>query len=580
MAEENIAFSVDVNASGGAKSLADLKKEFKSLQQELSNTKTGTADYQRTLEKLGATKDEIGDLRDTINALNPEGKVAAFAKVGSTIASGFAAAQGAAALFGAESEELQKTMLKVQAAMALAEGIKGITAAGDAFAVLNTVMKANPILAIVAGFTALTAVVATLYNNYKDANSVSAELESNHQKLKASTEKLTSSIDIQIQSLKGLKSNDEEILALTEKKLKANILLEQSSLRVALAKQAEQEAEFNYNEQVLRLAGKNAEADTLRAIRTKEARDATNTAIESLKASIAGLSEFHNTQEQKKLDATADANKKSIDELNKSLKEKEALQKKHIDEILAYQKAAQDEIDKYIKDSNIEARKRLETKAEENKAFDDAELNASFTQVAAISGNKKKAEEQDRAEKQKTMETNLDTTKKGLQAAQAITDLVFAHQLRQAKGNAEKEKEIRKKQFNVNKAFGIANAVVDGVGAVQKALNNPYPLNLVLAVISGVLAAANVVKIASTKFDDGGSGGGAADIGGSIGGAAAAPVVAAPNNTVTKINDDGSVASDKRVQQPAIVIENKIVETDITSKQSNVARIEETAKFG
>lgn len=580
MAEENIAFSVDVNASGGAKSLADLKKEFKSLQQELSNTKTGTADYQRTLEKLGATKDEIGDLRDTINALNPEGKVAAFAKVGSTIASGFAAAQGAAALFGAESEELQKTMLKVQAAMALAEGIKGITAAGDAFAVLNTVIKANPILAIVAGFTALTAVVATLYNNYKDANSVSAELESNHQKLKASTEKLTSSIDIQIQSLKGLKSNDEEILALTEKKLKANILLEQSSLRVALAKQAEQEAEFNYNEQVLRLAGKNAEADTLRAIRTKEARDATNTAIESLKASIAGLSEFHNTEEQKKLDATQQANKKSLDDLKKSEKEKLEVEKKHLDDLLLLQKQAQDDIRKYIKDENEKARKRLETKQEEIVYFGDKE-----TETITNNYNKKKdkrekdAEEEIELEK-KTQAAKSESVRKGLQAAQAITDLVFAHQLRQAKGNAEKEKEIRKKQFNVNKAFGIANAVVDGVGAVQKALNNPYPLNLVLAVISGVLAAANVVKIASTKFDDGGSGGGAADIGGSIGGAAAAPVVAAPNNTVTKINDDGSVASDKRVQQPAIVIENKIVETDITSKQSNVARIEETAKFG
>lgn len=581
MAEENIAFSVDVNASGGAKSLSDLKKEFKSLQQELSNTKTGTADYQRTLEKLGATKDEIGDLRDTINALNPEGKVAAFAKVGSTIASGFAAAQGAAALFGAESEELQKTMLKVQAAMALAEGIKGITAAGDAFAVLNTVMKANPILAIVAGFTALTAVVATLYNNYKDANSVSAELESNHQKLKASTEKLTSSIDIQIQSLKGLKSNDEEILALTEKKLKANILLEQSSLRVALAKQAEQEAEFNYNEQVLRLAGKNAEADTLRAIRTKEARDATNTAIESLKASIAGLSEFHNTEEQKKLDATQQANKKSLESHEKMIADKKAADQKAFDDMFAQLLQEQQIIADQEKYRADEKKAADEKQLADDKALMDAyiqqEIDGQIKQVEVD----KWAEEEKRKEKQKTMETNLDTTKKGLQAAQAITDLVFAHQLRQAKGNAEKEKEIRKKQFNVNKAFGIANAVVDGVGAVQKALNNPYPLNLVLAVISGVLAAANVVKIASTKFDDGGSGGGAADIGGSIGGAtAAAPVVPTPNNTVTKINDDGSVASDKRVQQPAIVIENKIVETEITSKQSNVARIEETAKFG
>lgn len=571
MAEEVIR--IELGGSGGqAKSLQDLKKEYKDLQTELSKTKDGSDEYIQTLKKLGATKDEIGDLRDTISALNPEGKVAAFAKVGSTIASGFAAAQGAAALFGAESEELQKTMLKVQAAMALAEGIKGITAAGDAFAVLNTVMKANPILAIVAGFTALTAVVATLYNNYKDANSVSAELEANHQKLKESTASLTKSIDVQIQSLKGLKANDEQILELTEKKLKANILLEQSSLRVALAKQAEQEAEFNYNEQVLRLAGKNAEADTLRAIRTKEARDATNTAIESLKASIAGLSQFQNEQHQKEIDANQKVNDEKAKSNQKYLDDKKAADQKAFDDMFA--QLLQEQL--IIADQEKFRAEEKKAKDAQDMADMDAmvqyEIDSQIKQVEAD----KWAEEKKRAEKQKTMETNLATTKQGLQAAQAITDLVFAHQLRQAKGNAEKEKEIRKKQFQVNKAFGIANAVVDGVGAVQKALNNPYPLNLVLAVISGVLAAANVVKIGSTKFDDGGGGGGGSvDTGiGSIG-TASAPAVPQPNNTVTKIDDEGKV---NNIQQPTV--KAVVVETDITDKQNRVNTIQESAKFG
>lgn len=47
-------------------------------------------------------------------------------KVASGLASGFAAVQGAAALFGIENENLEKTLVKVQAAMAIAQGIGGM----------------------------------------------------------------------------------------------------------------------------------------------------------------------------------------------------------------------------------------------------------------------------------------------------------------------------------------------------------------------------------------------------------------------------------------------------------------------
>lgn len=47
-------------------------------------------------------------------------------KVSAGVASGFAAIQGAAALLGDENEDLQKALLKVQSAMAIAQGIGGI----------------------------------------------------------------------------------------------------------------------------------------------------------------------------------------------------------------------------------------------------------------------------------------------------------------------------------------------------------------------------------------------------------------------------------------------------------------------
>jgi hypothetical protein len=571
---EDIAFNLEVNTGGGAKSLSDLKKEFKELQGELAKTKTGTKEYQLALEKLGQVKDDIGDLRDTINALNPEGKVAAFAKVGSTIASGFAAAQGAAALFGAESEELQKTMLKVQAAMALAEGIKGITAAGDAFRVLNAVMLANPIAAIVVGFGALAATAVVVYNNFFKAASAAEDLTNQLNKVDEANKHINASLKAQITALSGLKGNEEEILALKEKSFKLDIERQKLALQVALAKQAEAEAEFDYIEQSLRFAGKTEEADKMRMVRTKEQRDATRDAIETLKQSIAGLQEFHNTAEQKKLDATVAANKESVANHEKMVADKKAADEKEVNDLF----------DKLTKEAQIEADiekfKNDEKKAaDEQKLADDQAMMDAYIEMetqGAIQQVKidKETEEAKRAQKEKTFNDSVNGTKQALQMTQQLTDMFFDYQLKKNKGNAAAELEIRKKQFKVNKAFGVVNAVVDGVGAVQKALNNPYPLNLILAVLSGVLAAANVAKIASAKFDGGDAGGGASDVQPGSMSTGAAPAIPQPNNTVTQINDNGTVENAKPKDQKVF-----IVETDITDSNKRVANIEETAKI-
>jgi len=130
----------------------------------------------------------------------------------------------------------------------------------------------------------------------------------------------------------------------------------------------------------------------------------------------------------------------------------------------------------------------------------------------------------------------------------------------------------------VNKAFGIANSVIDGIGAVQKALNNPYPLNIILAVASGILATANTIKIAATKFDDGGSSGGDSGGGGatlSLGAASQGANVNAPSSGSTNLNADGTVKSNQNIQQEQRVY---VVESDITKKQNGIARIEENAR--
>jgi len=134
---ENLKVNVDVD--GGAKSLKQLKAEFKETQTALEGLDASSKEYTETLKKLANTKDEIEDLNDAIKSQMGAGKFEAFSKVGSSIASGFAAATGAAALFGSKSEEVEQALLKVQAAMAFSEGLKGLEGLGEAFKNAKTV---------------------------------------------------------------------------------------------------------------------------------------------------------------------------------------------------------------------------------------------------------------------------------------------------------------------------------------------------------------------------------------------------------------------------------------------------------
>ena len=73
-------------------------------------------------KRLAQLRDRMEDFNDRVSAVNPD-KFAQVQTIVQGVARGFQAAQGAMALFGSESEDLQKTMVKLQGAMALADGL-------------------------------------------------------------------------------------------------------------------------------------------------------------------------------------------------------------------------------------------------------------------------------------------------------------------------------------------------------------------------------------------------------------------------------------------------------------------------
>ena len=92
------------------------------------------------------------------------------------VTSGFAVVQGAMALVGSESEALEKSLLKVQAALAIQQGVAGVLEysrsvglATKATKLWNAVLKANPIGLIITAVVSLVAAVGTLSQAFSDS---------------------------------------------------------------------------------------------------------------------------------------------------------------------------------------------------------------------------------------------------------------------------------------------------------------------------------------------------------------------------------------------------------------------------
>jgi len=110
-------------------------QEVQRLAQAYGETSQEAAEAARRAAQL---KDQIEDTNDAIASFKGEGVFTATGKALGAVASGFSAVEGAVALTGVESEKLQETMVRLQAAMALSQGLEGLEDAGRAFNTLNT----------------------------------------------------------------------------------------------------------------------------------------------------------------------------------------------------------------------------------------------------------------------------------------------------------------------------------------------------------------------------------------------------------------------------------------------------------
>ena len=271
---KKIVQPVEVQASvKGDSSVKSFKAQIREAQQEALRLAAAFGETDaRTLaaaKRVAELKDRMDDVNQTIKSLHPD-KFQAIANITGTLANGFAAAQGAAALLGGESQDLQKAMLKVQGAMAFSQGIAGLKdiknqLGGVKALILDSVVPAFTTAAgaakmlrnalgiglIISAVTALVAIFNKLDFSIDGVSKTDKKLlDQQKQKLKAAQDNVES-LDAQDNILKAQGKSETDILKMKIAALKVAIDNQKAVIETSKAQAKSQIAAAQRNKDIL-----------------------------------------------------------------------------------------------------------------------------------------------------------------------------------------------------------------------------------------------------------------------------------------------------------------------------------------
>jgi hypothetical protein len=567
-------------------------ESFKPLKAQLREAQQAVAELS---EKFGATskeaiqaakraselKDAIADAKDLTDAFNPDAKFNALSNSIGGVLNGFQAFEGALGLVGVEGEALQETLLKVQSAMALSQGIQGALEAkdsfkqlgavvGDAFGKMTTAGKAFALTGIGLVITAIGTAIA-YWDDLKVALGAATDKQNAYNEtLDAYKEGATEAIK---QTTEVKNSFDLARQGVISKEEALHVYNSTLGDTFGKAKNLN-EAEKLYNDKTqayIKATALRAQAQALFAkaadeqvkALTAEYEDQTGV-VDKAKAGIyayfggvkQGADELIKAQKEgtAQTKKTSEARAKTFNDLAADLlKEAELIEKKNkivsknekdtADEIAAAKKAAT----KKAVEQKIEETRKLgevtqeqedffmsiltDADAEKKKLDDDriAKQEEEELMLMQFKGDlyKQDVDNYDEAEakKKKLREDNL---KSGLEQTKKVFDLVASI----AESNAGEDEERQRKAFNLRKAANIATATIDGYKAVLSTYadtpGGPV-IKGVAAAIAGAFALLQISNIAKGEFKSNSSGGNLSTPSGGGGGGTTSPSVISPN---------------------------------------------------
>jgi hypothetical protein len=689
MADKSVSIDLIIKSSEAASSLKEVKQSLKDIKDAMIGAGDGTAEFLKLAAAASELKAKVDDSNEAIDAINPN-KFQAIATFSASAAGGISAVTGAMGLFGAESEEVTKTLARVQSAMALSQGLAAISELPKTWNNLkgamastalvqkivtagqwlwNAAMMANPIPLIIAGVAALTAGIYLLTKAFGDSNkeqerqvkltkelnaasiegAKNAAVERNNldNLYKASTDQtksLKERKEAQVELQKtypltfknftdedfalgkakiGYENLSKSILAASMIKAKQG-LLDKAAMDFAAVEQEalneikEKQIEANNASDKNRIVGAaatvvndkkvaNQKVDILKA-ELEEKRKLFNKGNAGI---LGDLAKFEEDSKLIKAEGVASKEKEVVAEKPKithpTKRELEIENNKKVDEeyrrsqlsdeekqledFAALQKVyldngniTEDEYNQKIIDKRRElydAVKSIDvTASEELKVMksDDAFTAIQIAQFEADEKIRINAEEKEKtqAKNKAAAKIAMDLALASIAGLQTLSDLAFASKLSKTKKGSEEEEKLMRKQFKANKAMQLSTAIINGVQAQLSILAQTPKVDFGIAtaalmVSAGILSAASIAKIAATQFDttSAGGGGGGMNTPDINAGAATATNNSQPS---TLLNPDGTVQN----QQPVQVY---VVESDITSTQTQVAVVQNQMNF-
>jgi hypothetical protein len=552
--------------------------------------KQNTEEFRKLQKEAAKIKERVDDLNESIDMLKPEAKFQAIANLGAGVASGFAAAQGAAQLFGQENEALDKSLAKVQAAMALAQGVQGLAGMGDSLRVVgamlksttlgtqaatvaqriyNAVMKDNPIAWLIMGLTALVGVIALVVNAMGDEDEAQKEVIKNREKelelMQEADKAMQKEADFRKNLAAAQGKSAKEQLALNE---------ELSKQRIKRIDEEIQAARRLINDRLVRFR----DADEEEKIELQKANSETLKLMKDL--ADERLSIQRNLQiESTKLET--DTNKAAADKAKeRSKKSKEDAAQRQLDE---NQRLYDEWLESQRISDELHDQARAKEQEKQKQLQNDFELSAKQNDEFSykLYLEQKKRDEESLINKQKAKEQEVALTLQGLQSIQSLADAF-----------AGKSEASQKKAFQIKKAASLAQATIETYQAAQSAFASqmaiPTPDAPIRANIAAAIAIASglarVAVIAKTKFEGGGGGASGGGGGGNLGtfsqggGGGQPPQGLTSQNTVTQLNPDGTVAG--QGNREAAPMTAYVVESESRAVTERVNKLSNNSKIG
>jgi hypothetical protein len=229
---------------------ADVKPLKKQLREATEQLQQARAKFGEFSDQAIAAAENVANIRDEIQGANeaaqlfdPGARFQALTNAASAAAAGISAVQGAMALFGGESEEVEQALLKVQAAMALSQGLselKDIGKVGDelilTFRGLTAGASAFKKALITTGIGALVVAVGLLVAYWEDIVALVGGVSKEQNALNAATQK---DLEANIEKLDAIDGQSNQL------KLQGKTEAEILTLKIAQTNEAIKAAEIN-----------------------------------------------------------------------------------------------------------------------------------------------------------------------------------------------------------------------------------------------------------------------------------------------------------------------------------------------